>query len=208
VDDFLRGDMDIARMASNHLNERARNFLGSHRSRKHNSSICVRFCTRSSMKPRQASTPKSTRFLSTSTTRILLVREERVMFIPDWLLNAPNASGNPADDPTRDWGHAILAAHAMKHHINERQLAAAYDAYHDAKDSNALRQSLGMIALPAETVGALLRAKQITDPVVEPVDRVVGALNTMAKMDPQVLSTAEKYPTAAKALVDAATHED
>jgi hypothetical protein len=126
---------------------------------------------------------------------------------PDWLASAPEVSDNPADEPTKDHAHAILATHAMNHSISEPTLAAAYDAYHNAKNSNALRQSLSLIALPAETVGALLRAKRVTDPVQTPVDKVASALTAMAQIPTSVLDLAEKLPHVAKALIDAATKE-
>jgi hypothetical protein len=124
---------------------------------------------------------------------------------PDWLSSAPEMSENPADDPTKDHAHAILAAHGVKHDIARPQLEAAYDAFHAAKDSNALRHSLRMIALPGETVGALLRAKQVTDPVQNPVDKAASALSAMAQIPTSVLDTAEKLPHVAKALIDSVT---
>jgi hypothetical protein len=47
-------------------------------------------------------------------------------------------------------------------------------------------------------------AKQATAPPQEDSEEIVADLRQLSQIDPKVLETAERYPTMAKALIDAA----
>jgi hypothetical protein len=48
----------------------------------------------------------------------------------------------------------------------------------------------------------------VTAPAVTPVEKAANALRQMAKVDPQTLALADKFPKIAKMVIDAAIKSD
>ena len=57
--------------------------------------------------------------------------------------------------------------------------------------------------MPNDTKHRLFVAKQATAPVADPVQKVRAAIESVSKMDPSALATAEAHPTVLKLFGDA-----
>jgi hypothetical protein len=85
--------------------------------------------------------------------------------------------------------------------LDDATRADVWDWYHQAANVDELNQKLIAAPIPADVKSRLLRAKELSSPVPSPVDKVVGAMNKMKEMDPEVLRVAEKHPTVLKMLM-------
>jgi hypothetical protein len=110
-----------------------------------------------------------------------------------------------AADPTGDHAAKILAADPT---IDQETRADAWDFYHAAITPDELIRNLSSLEIPDTARQKLLAAKQVTAPAVTQVDKVAQALSKMAKVDPQTLALADKFPKIAKMVIDAAIKSD
>jgi hypothetical protein len=119
--------------------------------------------------------------------------------------NAAPATASPFLDPAKP----ILAAHPA---ITDDQRADLWDIFHQSKDSGELAQHLQPLGIPDELKHHLFVAKDATAPAptpkVAPVDKVTGAIQRIAQMDPKVIDLAESHPNVLKTLATAAMQEE
>jgi len=117
----------------------------------------------------------------------------------------PPSPEEMAADPTGDHAAKILAADPT---IDQETRADAWDFYHAAITPDELIRNLSSLEIPDTARQKLLAAKQVTAPAVTQVDKVAQALSKMAKVDPQTLALADKFPKIAKMVIDAAIKSD
>jgi len=113
----------------------------------------------------------------------------------------PTDSSQNATGPYQDPAEGILRGDTS---ITDEDRASLWDAFHNSKSPNELAQKLQPLGIPSDTKHKLWAAKQATAPVASPVDKVTEALNRLKQIDPDTLAVAEKFPTVAKAFIDAA----
>jgi len=84
--------------------------------------------------------------------------------------------------------------------------ASAWDHWHDARDAQELSTRLAEVEMPDHIAQKLIEAKRLSmpKPDVTPVDKATAAINRLAQIDKTVLDLAEKHPTVARALIEAA----
>ena len=88
--------------------------------------------------------------------------------------------------------------------LTDDQRERLWEIFHDSSTPEALAKVLRYHDISNATKHGLFEAKRRTAPVESPTDRTVSALKRVAQIDPRILETAEKHPTALKALADAA----
>ena len=88
--------------------------------------------------------------------------------------------------------------------LTDEHRATLWTIFHEAKNPDDLAQRLQWHSASNETRHLLVQAKGLTAPTPDPVDRTVDALHRVAALPRNVLEMAEKYPVAAKSLIQAA----
>jgi hypothetical protein len=89
--------------------------------------------------------------------------------------------------------------------INDSQRADLHDAFFNTKSPEELVAKLQPLAVPEDTKDKLYQAKKSLMPAVAPLDKAIGAINTLKSLPPEVADYAEAHPTLAKLLIGAAT---
>lgn len=81
-----------------------------------------------------------------------------------------------------------------------------WDLFHATRSANELAGHLQPLSVSPETKNRLYHAKlqQDDERAADPVSHVRNAFTKLGEMDPQILELAEKYPTSARALINAA----
>ena len=89
--------------------------------------------------------------------------------------------------------------------INDSQRADLHDAFFNTKSPEELVAKLQPLVVPEDTKDKLYQAKKSLMPAVAPLDKAIGAINTLKSLPPEVADYAEAHPTLAKLLIGAAT---
>jgi hypothetical protein len=118
---------------------------------------------------------------------------------------APRGQDDPNEAPYLDPAEPILAADTT---LDDETRANVWDAYHNSRSLEDLVRNLSPLEIPDITRQTLLAAKSVTAPAVTPVEKAANALRQMAKVDPQTLALADKFPKIAKMIFDAAVKSD
>ena len=108
----------------------------------------------------------------------------------------------PGQTPFVDHAAPILRGDPQ---LDDEARASLWDVFHNSKDSNELAKHLAPISAPDDTKQSLFTAKQQSDPVASPVDKVSSVLLKMKALDPQALEVAETHPNVFKTLAAAAS---
>jgi hypothetical protein len=88
--------------------------------------------------------------------------------------------------------------------LDDHERAEAWDRFHDSKSVRDLEARLSDLDVPSHIVEALLAAKKLQEPPVEPAEPTnptLVALAHLKKIDPKVLELAERHPTVTASLL-------
>jgi hypothetical protein len=125
----------------------------------------------------------------------------------DGAKHAPSSAA-PAPAPVVTKEHDLLHDHAKDilqdaPSLSGEQRAIIWDAYHDSPTVSALARKLAEldVEIPPDVEAALLAAKKLSVPEPDVIDKV---LDTMMRMDPNILALAESHPEVLRALIHAA----
>jgi len=116
----------------------------------------------------------------------------------------PPSPEEMASNPTEDHAAKILAADTR---LDDETRANAWDIYHTSATPQELVRNLSSLSIPNSTKYALWTAKSATAPAQSNVEKAANALQEMAKVDPQALEIANKFPKITKIILDAVKDE-